>query len=227
MHPLELKDIIFEGESSKLEFKRKFTTSEKIAKEICAFANTRGGMILFGVEDNGKIYGVDSEKGEIDFIIHACHFYINPPIEPGIEIVNMFGKDVVVVEIEQSKTKPHFVVNDNSEDGINKAYIRVGEQSVAASSEMTKVLEGLNDNAKPLKLSIGDKEQRLFRFIETNSKATVRDFSKLVNISKRRAERLLVRLVRAGVLQIHQDSSSDYFTLSGPPVISIKKTSTK
>jgi len=40
----------------------------------------------------------------------------------------------------------------------------------------------------------------------------VKDFARLVNISKRRAERILVQLVRAGVLQIHIDSEEDYFT---------------
>ncbi len=78
---------------------------------------------------------------------------------------------------------------------------------------MTRVLAGRNEESKPITLSIGDKEKRLFDFMEKNERATVKDFSRLVNISIRRAERLLVRLVRAGVLQIHIDTANDYFTL--------------
>jgi len=206
---LELKDIIFEGESTTTEFKRKFTTPEKIAKEISALANTKGGYLIFGVDDDGSIYGVDNEKGEVDFIEQACGFYLEPLVETDIEIVEVNYKDVVVVTIPESRTKPHKVVNTDE----NNAYVRVGEQSVIASREMVKVMEGMNPDSKALKLSIGNKEKRLLDYLNKHTKVTVMDFAKLCNISKRRASQLIVRLVRAGVLQIHQDSTSDYFTL--------------
>lgn len=209
MDALELKDIIFEGESTTTEFKRKFTTPEKIAKEISALLNTKGGYLIFGVDDDGSIYGVDNEKGEIEYIEQACGFYLDPPIEPDIEIIEINHKDVVVVDIQESKRKPHRVIN--TED--NHAYIRVGEQSVIASREMVKIMEGMNPDSKSLKLSIGNNEKQLFDFMEKHGKATVMDFATLCNISKRRASQLIVRLVRAGVLQIHQDSSTDYYTL--------------
>jgi DNA-binding Lrp family transcriptional regulator len=66
-------------------------------------------------------------------------------------------------------------------------------------------------------ISISDKERRLFDFIEKNGRATVKDFSTLVNISDRRAARLLVRLVRAGVLNIHTNEQHDYYTLVERP----------
>ena len=211
----KLKELILAGENSRIEFKRKFTTPEKIAKEICAFANTLGGYLIFGVEDDGRISGVESEKGEIDLIEKACEFYLEPPVVPQIYIVNMKGKDVVVIYINQSKLKPHKVLSNPDDKKSEKtAYIRVGEQSVAASSEMTRVLTAQSSDT-PLKLIIGDKEKRLFSYLQYHEKATVMDFANLVNISRRRAERLIVRLVRAGVLHIHQDSNSDYFTLIG------------
>lgn len=209
MDYLDLKDIIFDGESTTVEFKRKFTTPQKIAKEISALANTKGGYLIFGVDDDGTIYGVDNEKGEIDYIEQACSFYLDPPVEPNIEIIEINWKDVVVLSIAESSTKPHKVVNSDD----NNAYIRVGEQSVIASREMVKVMEGFNPDSKSLRLSIGKNEKRLLDYLESHTKVTVTDFSKLCNISKRRASQLIVRLVRAGVLQIHQDSTSDYFTL--------------
>lgn len=212
MHPLDLKDLIFEGESTTLEFKRKFTSPEKIAKEISALANTRGGYILFGIDDDGSVCGVESEKTAIDSIKLSCSFYLDPPVNVEIEVVDLYNRDIVVVKIEESNTKPHKVIK--SEDNKSIAYIRVGEQSVIASREMTKVLEGQNPFAKPIKLRIGDKEARLFVYLEKNQKATVKDFAVLCNISKRRASQLIVRLIRAGVLQIHQDSTTDYFTLA-------------
>ena len=213
MDQLELKDLIFEGESTRIEFKRKFTTAHKIAKEISALANTRGGYLIFGVDDDGSLYGVDNEKGEIDFIRQACGFFLQPPTEPEIDIINFHGKEIVVVYIEEGKVKPYKVVNHDDINSGAVAYIRVGEQSVIASREMVKVLESRNAASEPIKLSIGDNEKRLFDYLELHKKATVGDFANICNISKRRASQLIVRLVRAGVLQIHQDSTTDYYTL--------------
>ena len=62
MNRKQLLKLIEEGENLKVEFKQRFSEHEKIAKEIIAFANTSGGVIIFGINDNGKIYGVQSEK---------------------------------------------------------------------------------------------------------------------------------------------------------------------
>jgi predicted transcriptional regulator len=75
----------------------------------------------------------------------------------------------------------------------------------------------MRPDAKPLMISITDKERSLFDFIEKKGRATVRDFSTLVNISDRRAARLLVRLVRAGILNIHTNEQYDYYTLVERP----------
>ena len=215
MYPKELKDLIARGESSTLEFKRKVIAPEKLAKELSAFANTVGGYLLIGVDDDGTIVGIDSEKTDIEFVETVCGFHIHPQLEPQIEMVRVTGREVLVCRIEESDDKPH-IVNAMFEGKEKKiAYIRVGEKSVAASREMMRLLSGQNKSAKPLTLSISDKERRLFTYLEKYEKATVKDFAKLVNISDRRAERLMVRLCRAGVLQIHVDSSSDFFTLVG------------
>ncbi len=89
MRPKELIELISEGESTTLEFKRKISSSEKIAKEVVAFANTIGGYLLIGVDDDGTLYGIESEKSDTDILEKACCFLISPPIEPIIEIVKI------------------------------------------------------------------------------------------------------------------------------------------
>ena len=50
------KDLCLCGETTKVQFKESFTSQKEIAKEMIAFANTKGGVILFGVEDKcGKL----------------------------------------------------------------------------------------------------------------------------------------------------------------------------
>lgn len=217
MTPQELIELISEGESSKVEFKRKTSTVAKIAKEISAFANTKGGFLIIGVDDDGSIVGVHSEKSEIDLIENACEFYIDPPITPLIEVVNINHSDIVVAQIKEGHRKPHCILLEDKDSNkkIRRAYIRIGEKSIMASRGMYRLMTYENDDSKQLKLSIGEKEKRLFAYLSMHEKATVKDFARLVNISTRRAERLMIRLVRAGVLQIHNESTTDYYTLVG------------
>ncbi len=215
MAPQKLKELISKGESTTLEFKRKVTTPEKFAKEISALANTKGGWLLVGVDDDKKIVGVHSEKAEISLIETSCEFFIDPPVAYEIEVIQVKRKDVVAVYIPESTQKPHHIdfFDTKNNKTLKRSYIRIGEKSVIASREMYRLMTYRSNNT-PLTLSIGDKERRLFRFLEKNEKATVKDFARLVNISERRASRLLIRLVRAGVVQIFNDSNRDYFSLT-------------
>ena len=92
-------DLIEEGESLQIEFKRRFSTPEKIAREMIAFANTRGGYLLFGVDDDKQVVGVESEKSEAELIKDAALNYCEPPIEYEIDFLDVFGKEVVIVSV--------------------------------------------------------------------------------------------------------------------------------
>lgn len=218
----DVNAIIDEGEGFSVEFKRRISSAEKIARTIISFANTKGGTILFGVDDDGSIIGVESEKSEIEMIETAGKDFIDPPIVPHIEVVPFDGKDVVVCFIEESKTKPHYFLgesnhmdNGHTHNGDNtRVYIRVNDNTVMASKEVVKLLADEDPNAPPLKISIGDNEKRLFEYLEKNKRITVRELGRLINISDRRASRMLVRLVRAGVIRIHTLEKQDYFTLA-------------
>jgi predicted HTH transcriptional regulator len=218
----DVNAIIEEGEGFTIEFKRRISSSEKIARTIISFANTKGGTILFGVDDDGSIIGVESEKSEIELIETAGKDFIDPPITPHIEIVPFDGKDVIVCFIEESKTKPHYFLgetshfdNGHTHTGDNtRVYIRVNDNTVMASKEVVKLLADEDPNAPPLKISIGENEKRLFAYLEKNNRITVRELGRLINISDRRASRMLVRLVRAGVIRIHTLEKQDYFTLA-------------
>ncbi len=213
MDVAELKTLISEGENFKIEFKRQFSSVEKIAKELIAFANTKGGMILFGVDDDGTIYGVPSEKSEIDLIREAAKDYCEPPIDPIVQVIELNRKDVVVAIVEESRIKPHRLQDFRdvlSRDA--RVYIRINDKSVIASREVVKILESENPDSEPLSVIIGENERRLFKYLEEKERITVRDYAKLVNISERRASRILVNLVRAGVIRIHTEERFEYFT---------------
>src|SRR2546423_9181383 len=107
----ELYDLIESGEGADVEFKRKFSSPEKIAREIIAFANTRGGYLLFGVDDDGTVVGVRSEKSELEEIEHAARWMIEPPVDIITENVHAGrGLDIVLVRVPESNDKPHTLV---------------------------------------------------------------------------------------------------------------------
>lgn len=219
---MDYKDVnrlIEEGEGFEIEFKRKVSTPEKIARALIAFANTKGGHILFGVDDDGSIVGVESEKSEVDLIYEAGTQFCVPEILPAIDIVAFNMDDVIVATVEESAQKPHYFAgtggNGHSDvaEG-TRVYIRVNDKTVMASKEVVKILRDERPDAPPMRIMIGENEKRLFRYLEANDRITAKEFSHLVNISENRACRILVSLVRAGVVRIHTLERTDFFTLA-------------
>jgi len=218
---MDYKDVnrlIDQGEGFEIEFKRKVSTPEKIARALIAFANTKGGHILFGVDDDGSIVGVESEKSEVDLITQAATDFCLPEIHPDIDIVAFDGKDVIVAYVEESRDKPHYFTGDSNgqtqSEEETKVFIRVNDKTMMASREVVKILRDDRPDAPPMHIEIGENERRLFRHLEQHERITSKEFSALVNISDQRASRILVSLVRAGVVRIHTMEKSDFFTLA-------------
>jgi predicted HTH transcriptional regulator len=211
----ELKELIEEGENIQCEFKLKFSTSEKIAREMIAFANTKGGYIIFGIDDDKDVVGVESEKEVAELIKETAEKFCEPPIEYSIEFIEYQGKELVIVAIPESHNKPHRLQDYLDELDLNKSIvtIRVNDKSVQASKEMIRLLRAQNGNKTLIKYTIGQNEKLVFEYLKHNERISVKELSKLVNISERRASRTLVKMVRANLLMIHtKDNGEEYFT---------------
>ncbi len=208
----DIDRLLEDNEGFTLEFKRKVSSPLKIARTLIGFANTKGGTVLFGVDDDKSIVGVGSEKEEIEMIRTAAEYYADPPVDIDIDIVPYKKMDVIVVTVDESELKPHELVHDESEEGETKVYIRVNDKTVAASKEVVRILRAEQPDAPPVRISIGDAERRLFDYLEAQERITVKQYADLINISARRASRSLIQLVRAGVLRVHTHDKEDYFT---------------
>ncbi len=111
--PLELISLVSVGKTTTVQFKRTLENREKLAAELCAFANTQGGLILFGVEDDGTISGLAPEEVRRlnSDIATVAADRIREPIYPTSEVVTVQGKNVLVVRVSESDSKPHFDPN--------------------------------------------------------------------------------------------------------------------
>ncbi len=211
----ELKELIEDGENLYCEFKRKFSSHEKIAKEMIAFANTKGGYLLFGIDDNKAVVGVESEKSESELIKETATMYCEPPLIFNIEYIELNGKEIVIAEVPESDNKPHRLQDYLNEFDINKAVvtIRVNDKSIQASKEMIRILRAQANELQLKNYSIGPLEKKVFEHLAKNEIISVKVLSNLANVSERRASRTLVKLVRANLLLIHtKDNGEEYFT---------------
>lgn len=84
----ELKEIIYNGESSGVELKRDDIKPGDLAKEMAALLNLEGGHILLGVEDDGSVSGLTRGRVEAEeWVMEAARIHLQPPIIPFWETI--------------------------------------------------------------------------------------------------------------------------------------------
>ena len=110
---MTLIEQIAQGENATLEFKEaRPKDALKFVKTVVAFANGRGGRILFGVEDGtGRVVGVDhaTVQREMDVVADTIANVCTPRINPKLMLANVDGKSVIVVDIPQGDSTPYYV----------------------------------------------------------------------------------------------------------------------
>jgi predicted HTH transcriptional regulator len=107
----ELNETVCLGETSKVQFKRELEHPDKVAAEIIAMANARGGMIIFGVEDKtGNITGLDYAKLQHinNRMATIANEMVKPPVYLTTEAVSL-GEEakVLIVYIDEGIAKPY------------------------------------------------------------------------------------------------------------------------
>ena len=204
----DLEELISQGEGDRLEFKKTITHLDKIARTITSFANTRGGIILVGVMDNGRINGIDPEEEKYS-LQQAAQNYCDPPVKLVFKEEEHDELTVLKVIIPESKQKPHLAkIKENDWRG----YVRVKDESVQTSKMVLQALE--TESNIPAYVPATKIETRLLLHFQKQPRITLKDFMHLANISKRRAQRLLVHLVLHGLIRLHDKEKEPYYTLS-------------
>jgi ATP-dependent DNA helicase RecG len=120
MNAIELLDIITSGETSKVQFKLDFDNQDKIAAEIVAMSNAKGGIIIFGVDGKiGVIVGLDYNNLQYidNELATIASDLVKPPVYIVTEVVSIYGnaeteqKKVLLAYIDEGISKPY---KDNS-----------------------------------------------------------------------------------------------------------------
>ena len=137
----ELLRLIRGGEDTFLELKVKLSNTEKIAQEIVALANTGGGVMVFGVNDQLRVEGVDDPERVQEDLVRICREEVHPSLVPFIDRIALDnGRRIVALDIE-SRRRPY-----RTRDG--RFYLRIGAEKREASREE---ISTLLDEARPLR----------------------------------------------------------------------------
>lgn len=109
MQKLELIERISNGEDSYTQFKQQIISSKDLAKEFVAFSNADGGILIFGVDDDENIVGL--EKQDIEkigqLVGNVGQENVKPPIHPLTQNLTINDKRVTIVTIESGFAKPY------------------------------------------------------------------------------------------------------------------------
>ena len=105
----ELQHILANGEDSKHQFKREITRIESLAAELAAFANSGGGRVFIGVEDDGQVCALTPEQVRQfnQQLSNAATNNVRPPIHPRTENIATDKGTVIVVTVPDGLNKPY------------------------------------------------------------------------------------------------------------------------
>ncbi|WP_204790757.1 helix-turn-helix domain-containing protein [Oscillibacter sp. CU971] len=113
------------------EFKREYT--DEIKRTVVAFANTRGGEVLIGVEDDGTVIGVPDLDGTMLKVTNALRDSIKPDITMFLlcEKREIGGKDVVAVSVQRGTACPYYLAAKGLRpEGV---FVRQGTSTIPAT----------------------------------------------------------------------------------------------
>lgn len=211
-----LEYLVKQNESEVLDFKQSINNLYKIAKSIGSFANTKGGKLVIGISDSKRIIGIDPEE-EKYMLEKAGGDLCDPPIQILFQILeqeseNEFDepKYILIAEIPESRKKPVKTLDANGEW---KVYSRVVDKSIPASKKLIKMMEkGFIDSDNKTDRALDKNEKKLMEFLEENERVTLNRFCKLINVSKRRATKIIINLLLEGMLREHNNEKEIYYT---------------
>jgi len=133
----EILDICKQGEDQTVEFKAPGTDVRKIVREIAAMLNTRqGGLILYGVDDDGTIQGTDVTRQKLDQPLqNSIRTGIAPAAVVDLKSVHVIGSEVLIVIVPPWNRRDVYQFDE-------KVLIRKGTNVFGAKPEELKRLHG-------------------------------------------------------------------------------------
>lgn len=130
---MNLEALLKRGEGKTLEFKRDLSSSRNILKTLTAFANTAGGVLLIGIDDETRtVLGIDQPLDEEERLCNLVGDGIEPRLLPNIELIAWKDKTLLAVEVFPSSLRPHWL----KKHGPDAVFVRLGSTNRQADADL-------------------------------------------------------------------------------------------
>lgn len=134
---VDIQKILSLPEGKTIEFKRDLSSIKPILKTLVAFANTAGGTLLIGKDNDGTIIGIEDVFSAEEKLASAIADSIYPPLMPEIEIISSEKKALIFIHIAHWRG-PFYLKSQGPQEGV---YIRLGSTNRAAGPELIEELK--------------------------------------------------------------------------------------
>lgn len=189
------------GEGKTVEFKRGLQHDAKIARTLAAFANTRGGILLVGIGDDGEILGAPHPPRTREHLHAIARERVEPPLEVETELVRVKEKPIVVCSVPFSAARPHAAIDD---EGAREIVVRAGSSNRAASGKALDELRAPRKRARDLsELERVVLDWFTARAALAEARATLATFLAAHSVGKQSARHAFLALEHAGFLVAH------------------------
>ena len=96
---MRLDELLKQPESETLDFKRDLSSLDGVVKDVCAFANTSGGMVVIGVDDDGSVAGLDDPQLDEERLMSAVSDGLEPRPTVQVRHASADGKPVILASL--------------------------------------------------------------------------------------------------------------------------------
>ncbi len=185
---MDISDILKKGESETAGFKAGFNKETIIS--LVAFANTKGGKVIIGVDDKGRVTGIEAGPETVQRYLNEVKVATYPQILPNIDEHEIEGRTVLVFEISEYPVKPISFKNRYYKRVKNSNHLLTLDEIVDLQQQSLNI----SYDAYPLDENLSSLDTALLeKFVETtNSRGRINlQDDLLTNLTK-------LKLVQAG-----------------------------
>lgn len=186
------------------ELKRRLPTRRQHVRTLSAFGNGRGGTLVVGVTDDGRLVGVSRARAVAARLRAEVAAHVRPELQATIQPVTINGTELVVAQVPPGSDGPY---EAELPDGRWRCYIREGDRTVPVARSVAAAVT----RPEVDRVSRDARTNDVLRLLAGQRDATLAEVAAALNISARRATRILVSLVRAGLAVRHDESRRPRF----------------
>ncbi len=211
------------GENQLVEFKEKINEPDRILNELSAFANSKGGVLLLGVKDNGTLIGLKDPEAEMEYLVSQIELKTVPVVPYEIGFCDTDdGKGIVWILIAADGDGPFSVQSSEKDKG--KFFKRVADESRQMGIVEVESLK-IKDPKKEKDFRYGKKEKLIFDSLKS-SKKSLNQIQKSTRIQRHLLIAKMALLLTRGLLKLENIKGKEWFELSDPRLLETPRSGT-